>query len=207
MRQAFVIGREFLEGGPACLILGDNIFYGHGLGQILRRAAALKEGASVFGYRVNNPQRYGVVEFSADQRVLSLEEKPREPKSDWAVMGLYFYDSQVTELAATLRPSHRGELEITDLNNLYLQQGQLAVELLGRGIAWLDTGTHDSLLEAGNFIEVIEKRQGLKVACLEEIAYRWGFIDADQVMAQAHKMKNTEYSEYLKRVVAEKRPG
>src|SRR5581483_4612251 len=193
LAQAFLIGKKFLDGGPACLILGDNVFYGHGLPEQLREAAQRKEGATIFGYRVKDPQRYGVMEFDAQGRVISLEEKPKEPKSDYAVVGLYFYDSQITDIAAQVKPSWRNEYEITDVNSLYLRQGQLHAERLGRGIAWLDTGTHASLLEASNFIEAIEQRQGLKVACLEEIAYQLGYITAEQVLAQAAKLKGTEY--------------
>lgn len=201
LAQAFLIGKEFLEGGPAALVLGDNIFYGHGLPEQLRRSAAREEGATVFAYRVRDPERYGVVEYAPDGRVLSIEEKPNQPKSDYAVVGLYFYDRRVTQLAEQIRPSARGELEITDLNRLYLEQGSLRVERLGRGVAWLDTGTHSSLLQAANFIEAIENRQGLKVACLEEIAFECGYIDADQVLARARELKNTEYGSYLERLV------
>jgi len=202
--QAFLIGREFLDGGPACLILGDNVFYGHGLPEQLRQAAQLTEGAIIFGYRVKDPERYGVIEFGAEGRVIGIEEKPRRPKSDYAVVGLYFYDRQVVDIAAQMKPSARGELEITDVNNVYLQRGQLRAERLGRGIAWLDTGTHDSLLEASNFIAAIENRQGLKVACLEEIAYQCGYIDAEQVLRQAARLEKTEYGQYLKRLVVER---
>jgi glucose-1-phosphate thymidylyltransferase len=201
LAQAFLIGRHFLGGGPACLVLGDNIFYGHGLPDTLRRIAGRAEGATIFGYRVKEPHRYGVVEYASDGRVLSIEEKPKQPKSDYAVVGLYFYDSQVTEIAARVRPSWRRELEITDVNNAYLTLGQLRVEQLGRGVAWLDTGTHEALLQAGNFIEAIENRQGLKVACLEEIAYQCGYITAEQVLAQAAKLAKTEYGQYLERLI------
>jgi glucose-1-phosphate thymidylyltransferase len=204
LAQAFLIGKKFLDGGPACLILGDNVFYGHGLPEQLREAAQRKEGATIFGYRVKDPQRYGVMEFDAQGRVISLEEKPKEPKSDYAVVGLYFYDSQITDIAAQVKPSWRNEYEITDVNSLYLQQDQLHAERLGRGIAWLDTGTHASLLEASNFIEAIEQRQGLKVACLEEIAYQLGYITAEQVLAQAAKLKGTEYADYLVRLVQDR---
>ncbi|HZP84529.1 MAG TPA: glucose-1-phosphate thymidylyltransferase RfbA [Chthonomonadaceae bacterium] len=204
LAQAFLIGKKFLDGGPACLILGDNVFYGHGLPEQLREAAQRKEGATIFGYRVKDPQRYGVMEFDAQGRVISLEEKPKEPKSDYAVVGLYFYDSQITDIAAQVKPSWRNEYEITDVNSLYLRQGQLHAERLGRGIAWLDTGTHASLLEASNFIEAIEQRQGLKVACLEEIAYQLGYITAEQVLAQAAKLKGTEYADYLVRLVQDR---
>ena len=202
--QALLIGESFLDGGACCLVLGDNLFYGHGLPDQLRSAAegiAREGGATIFAYRVRDPQRYGVVEFDAEGRVLSIQEKPRQPKSDYAVVGLYFYDGRAAELTAQVRPSGRGELEITDLNNLYLQQRRLRVERLGRGIAWLDTGTHESLLQAGNFIYAIESRQGLKVACLEEIAYDRGFLTADQVLAQVQRLGKTEYAEYLRRRV------
>jgi glucose-1-phosphate thymidylyltransferase len=204
--QAFHIGKRFLDGGPACLVLGDNIFYGHGLPEQLRAAAAQTTGATIFGYRVKDPKRYGVMEFDAENRVISLEEKPKQPKSDYAVVGLYFYDSQITDIAAEIKPSGRNEFEITDVNNLYLQRGQLRAERFGRGIAWLDTGTPTSLLQASNFIEAIEQRQGLKVACLEEIAYECGYISAEQVLAQAERLKNTEYGEYLARRVTERSP-
>ena len=179
LAQAFLIGKEFLEGGPACLVLGDNIFYGHGLPERLHLAAKCTEGATIFGYHVTDPERYGVVEFDADGRAISLEEKPEKPKSNYAVVGLYFYDNQITDVAANIKPSSRGELEITDVNKVYLERKQLRVEILGRGYAWLDTGTHDSLLEASNFIAAIEHRQGQKVACLEEIAYELGYITAE----------------------------
>jgi glucose-1-phosphate thymidylyltransferase len=201
LAQAFLIGRGFLEGGPAALVLGDNIFYGHGLPNDLRAAAARTTGATIFAYRVRDPQRYGVVEFAVDGQALSLEEKPKEPKSDYAVVGIYFYDRQVCDIAAEVRPSARGELEITDVNRAYLRMGQLRVERLGRGIAWLDTGTHEALLQASNFIEAIESRQGLKVACLEEIALGCGYIDAEQVLRQAERLKNTQYGDYLRRLV------
>ncbi len=197
LAQAFLIGREFVGKDPVSLILGDNIFYGHGLSELVKRAATNPTGATVFGYYVKDPERYGVVELDADNRALSLEEKPAKPKSNYAVTGLYFYDNQVLELARGLKPSARGELEITDLNNAYLHQKQLRVELMGRGYAWLDTGTHESLMEASNFIQIIEHRQGLKVACPEEIAYRMGYITAAQVAALAHPMRKNEYGRYL----------
>ena len=196
LAQAFHIGADFVRGGPSALVLGDNLFFGHEFQGLLRAADARAAGATVFAYPVNDPERYGVVEFDAQRRAVSLEEKPPRPKSRYAVTGLYFYDEQVVELARTLKPSARGELEITDLNRLYLEKEQLAVELMGRGYAWLDTGTHDSLLEAGHFIATIEKRQGLKVACPEEIAYRSGYITAQQLEAAGNSMKNG-YGEYL----------
>ncbi|MBI2382265.1 MAG: glucose-1-phosphate thymidylyltransferase RfbA [Gammaproteobacteria bacterium] len=201
LAEAFLIGKEFLDGQGCCMILGDNIFYGHGLTESLRRAAAQDTGATVFGYWVKDPERYGVAEFDADGQVVNLEEKPKAPKSNYAVTGLYFYDAQVCELAARIRPSARGELEITDLNNLYLQQGRLRLEKLGRGTAWLDTGTHESLMQAANYIETIETRQGLKVCCPEEIAYFNGWIDAAQVEAQAAKYSKNGYGDYLRGVL------
>ena len=202
--QAFVIGREFLGGDTACLILGDNIFYGHGFIEQVGKAAQLREGAVVFAYWVADPQRYGVVEFDADGRAISLEEKPANPRSSWAVPGLYFYDQRVCDAAAALKPSARGELEITDLNCHYLERGELRVEKIGRGIAWLDTGTHESLLKASTFIEAIEERQGLKVACLEEIAYRQGFISADELQQLAASLSNSTYGHYLSRILEER---
>jgi glucose-1-phosphate thymidylyltransferase len=199
--QAFLIGREFIGGARTALALGDNIFYGHGLPEQLRRAAARATGATVFGYRVRDPERYGVVELDAGGRVVGLEEKPRAPRSHWAVTGLYFYDGEVVELAASLRPSARGELEITDLNRRYLERGTLHVELLGRGIAWLDTGTHHSLLQAANYIQAIEERQGLMVACVEEVAYNMGFIDAARVREAARAMSGNTYGEYLSSIL------
>jgi glucose-1-phosphate thymidylyltransferase len=197
LAQAFIIGEEFVGNEPACLILGDNIFYGHGFGGNLLDAAQLNDGAIVFGYFVNDPERYGVVEFDKCGKVLSIEEKPSQPKSHYAVTGLYFYDSTVAEKAKSLKPSKRGELEITDLNKIYLEENKLNVKLLGRGMAWLDTGTHDSLLEAGNFIATIEKRQGLKVSCIEEIAYKRGFIDKSQLLKLAEPLKKNQYGQYL----------
>jgi glucose-1-phosphate thymidylyltransferase len=182
-------------------VLGDNIFYGHGLTDCLCRAAQLKEGGTIFGYYVKDPERYGVVTYSDDNRVLSIEEKPENPQSNIAVVGLYFYDKDVCDIAADIQPSARGELEITSVNNVYLERGQLSVERLGRGTAWLDTGTHESLLQAGIFIETIEKRQGLKVACLEEIAFQNGYISAEDVLRQAHALQKTEYGQYLKALV------
>ncbi len=194
--QAFVIGREFVGSDRVVLVLGDNIFYGQGFQATLARAAAREQGATVFGYAVKDPERYGVVEFDSQNKVVSIEEKPQEPKSTYAVPGLYFYDNRVLEIAAALQPSARGELEITDVNREYLAQGELHVELFSRGFAWLDTGTHDSLIEAGNFVQTIEKRQGLKIACLEEVAYRKGFISGDQLAALGQQFKN-EYGQYL----------
>lgn len=203
LAEAFLIGREFIAGQPVCLILGDNIFYGHGLSTVLRRAAGLTRGATVFAYRVRDPQRYGVVEFSKDGSVLGIEEKPALPRSSYAVTGLYFYDAQVTGIAAGLQPSVRGELEITDVNKVYLQQQALSVELLGRGTAWLDTGTHESLLQAATYIEAIEQRQGLKVACIEEIAYRMGYITAAQLEQLAEPLGKNSYGHYLYDILKE----
>ena len=197
LAQAYLIGREFVAGQPSCLVLGDNIFYGHGFSEQLRRAAQHTEGATVFGYWVRDPQRYGVAEFDAEGRVIGLEEKPVKPKSNYAVTGLYFYDGRAPEFAAQLKPSARGELEITDLNRCYLDDGSLRLEKLGRGHAWLDTGTHESLLQAGNFIETIEQRQGLRVSCPEEIAYQNGWISADQLRALAMPLIKNGYGQYL----------
>jgi glucose-1-phosphate thymidylyltransferase len=199
--QAFIIGRDFIGDNHACLILGDNIFYGHGLPEILRRASTNDKGALIFGYWVRDPERYGVAEFDDSGRVLSIEEKPSNPKTNYAVTGLYFYDNDVVEIASKLKPSARGELEITDLNKEYLARGTLHLEILGRGFAWLDTGTHESLLEAGMFFETIEKRQGLKVACVEEIAFRMGYIDADEVRRLAEPLKKNGYGEYLLQII------
>jgi glucose-1-phosphate thymidylyltransferase len=201
LAQAFLIGADFLDGQAAALALGDNIFYGAHLSDYLRSAAAREAGATVFGYQVRDPERYGVVEFDAAGRAATLEEKPKTPKSSYAVTGLYFYDNQVVNIAATLMPSPRGELEITDLNRHYLERGQLHVEKLARGIAWLDTGTHDALMQASNFIHAIEERQGLMVACLEEIAYRMGYITAEDLTRLAHGMGPSTYGEYLTRIV------
>ncbi len=195
--QAFLIGREFIGRDPVCLILGDNIFYGHGLPDKLRHAAAQKEGATIFGYWVKNPERYGVVTFDSEDQALDVVEKPEEPTSNWAVTGLYFYDHRVLEIAAGLEPSARGELEITDVNRAYLEMKALRVEKLGRGIAWLDTGTHETLMQAANFIETIEERQGLKVACVEEIAFRMGYIDAAQLETLARPLLSNGYGQYL----------
>ena len=202
LAQAFLIGREFLAGGPSCLVLGDNIFYGHGLTEQLQRADARGHGATVFGYWVRDPERYGVAEFDADGTVVGLEEKPAHPKSSYAVTGLYFYDGRVCDYAAALKPSPRGELEITDLNRCYLEDGSLQLEKMGRGYAWLDTGTHESLVEASTFIETIEKRQGLRVSCPEEIAYFNGWIDGDQLRALAAPLAKNGYGQYLKSLVA-----
>ena len=196
--QAFVLGADFIGSQRCALVLGENIFYGHNLSQILQAAAQRERGATVFAYRVQDPERYGVIEIDAEVRALSLEEKPTQPKSRYAVTGLYFYDEQVVELTRTLQPSARGELEITDLNRLYLERGQLHAEIMGRGMAWLDTGTHDSLLEASSFIQTIEKRQGLKVACPEEIAFRAGYIDAAQLQRLAAALVNSGYGAYLR---------
>jgi glucose-1-phosphate thymidylyltransferase len=203
LAEAFLIGRKFLDGQPACLILGDNIFYGHGLATILQQAAKLTQGARVFAYRVRDPERYGVVEFDGDGQALSIEEKPAQPKSSHAVTGLYFYDKDVVDVAASLKPSPRGELEITDVNIAYLEKGSLMVERLGRGTAWLDTGTHESLLQAATFIEAIEQRQGLKVACIEEIAYRMKYINAGQLEQLAVPMAKNNYGRYLLEVLKE----
>jgi len=207
LAQAFIIGRSFIGGDGCALVLGDNIYFGHGLTHKLRAAAAQEHGATVFGYWVRDPERYGVVEFDADNRVSSLEEKPARPRSNYAVTGLYFYDNQVVDMAAGLKPSARGELEITDINKLYLQQGRLRVEKLGRGIAWLDTGTHEALLQAANFIETIEQRQGLKISCPEEIAYRLGLIDAEQVLKLAEPLKKNGYGQYLLNLVLKDGPA
>jgi glucose-1-phosphate thymidylyltransferase len=204
LAQAFLIGREFIGSDTCCLVLGDNLFYGHEFADILRAAAEHKTGATVFAYPVHDPERYGVVEFDAERRAISLEEKPAKPKSRYAVTGIYFYDNQVIGVAERLKPSARGELEITDVNRWYLERGQLRTEVLGRGMAWLDTGTHDSLLDASNFIQTIEQRQGLKVASPEEIAYRLGYITAEQLEALAGKLGKSSYAEYLRRVVGEK---
>jgi glucose-1-phosphate thymidylyltransferase len=204
LAQAFLIGKEFLAGEGCCLVLGDNLFFGHDFAKQLREAAERKEGATVFAYAVQDPQRYGVVEFDENRKAISLEEKPANPKSRYAVTGIYFYDSQIVGVAESMKPSPRGELEITDVNRWYLERGQLTTELLGRGMAWLDTGTHDSLLEASLFIQTLEKRQGLKVACIEEIAYRQGYIDEAQLAQLATRLAKSSYGEYLKRIVDER---
>jgi glucose-1-phosphate thymidylyltransferase len=197
LAQAFIIGREFVGNDPSALILGDNIYYGHDLVSSLEAANQRTAGATVFAYHVHDPERYGVVEFNADRQAVSIEEKPLQPKSNYAVTGLYFYDQQVCDIAASIKPSARGELEITDVNNVYLKQAELKVELMGRGMAWLDTGTHESLLEAGLFVSTVEKRQGLKIACPEEIAFRRGYISAEQVEKLAQPLKKNEYGRYL----------
>jgi glucose-1-phosphate thymidylyltransferase len=203
LAQAFIIGREFVGGQAVALALGDNIFYGNDLSEIVRRAAGRARGATVFAYRVRDPQRYGVVELDGQGRATGLVEKPAQPRSPWAVTGLYFYDNRVLDVAAALKPSARGELEITDVNRAYLAWGELEVELLGRGMAWLDTGTQEALLQASNFIQAIEQRQGLKVACPEEIAYKLGFITAEDVLRTAATMRNNDYGEYLARLIEE----
>ncbi|WP_426087934.1 glucose-1-phosphate thymidylyltransferase RfbA [Janthinobacterium sp. PSPC1-1] len=204
LAQAFIIGREFVGDAPSALILGDNIYYGNDFESQLREASARTSGSTVFAYHVTDPERYGVVDFDAQRRAVSIEEKPLKPKSNYAVTGLYFYDSQVCDIATGIAPSPRGELEITDVNRIYLERGQLNVELMGRGMAWLDTGTHESLLEAGQFIATIEKRQGLKVACPEEIAYRKGYIDAAKLEQLAQPLKKNAYGQYLLRLLEEK---
>jgi glucose-1-phosphate thymidylyltransferase len=205
LAQAFIIGRDFIGTGSVALILGDNIFYGHGFSETLQRTASHQSGATIFGYHVKDPERYGVVEFGVDGTALNIEEKPPQPKSHYAVTGLYFYDNQVLDIAKNLAPSERGELEITDVNVEYLKRGQLRVEVMGRGMAWLDTGTHESLQQATNFVETIEQRQGLKVACPEEIAYRMGYIDAEQVARLAEPMKSSGYGQYLMEIVESER--
>jgi len=204
LAQAFLIGEQFLDGEEACLVLGDNIFYGYNFGRILEDASRLRKGAIVFGYFVTDPERYGVAEFDENGKVLSLEEKPKNPKSNYAVTGLYFYDNSVVAKTKTLKPSKRGELEITDLNRLYLEEKSLQVQVLGRGMAWLDTGTHDSLLQASTFIATIEQRQGLKVACLEEIAFKKGYISREKLIALAQPLKKNQYGQYLIALASEK---
>lgn len=207
LAQAFIIGEEFIGDDNSCLILGDNIFYGQRFTENLRAAAARAEGATVFGYHVSDPERFGVVEFDGDGRAISIEEKPVAPRSNYAVTGLYFYDNRVTDIARQIKPSARGELEITDVNRAYLESGHLRVELLGRGFAWLDTGTHESLLEAGHFVHTIEHRQGLKIACLEEIAFANGWIGAEQMREQAESLRKTGYGQYLMKVLMEAEAG
>jgi len=206
LAQAFIIGRDFIGNDPSALVLGDNIFYGHTFQEQLQNASKRPTGASVFAYHVRDPERYGVVEFNEHAQAISLEEKPKHPKSNYAVTGLYFYDEDVIDIAASLQPSARGELEITDVNRIYLEQNRLSVEIMGRGYAWLDTGTHASLLEASHFIETIENRQGLKIACPEEIAYRQGFIDQDRLAKLAAPLMKSGYGEYLMQVLLEKGP-
>jgi glucose-1-phosphate thymidylyltransferase len=205
LADAFLVGKEFIQGEPVCLILGDNIFFGHGLPASLRRAAQLTRGALIFAYPVRDPERYGVVEFDETGRAISIEEKPVKPRSHYAVPGMYFYDDRVVEFAESLRPSKRGELEITDLNCIYLERGELRVEPLGRGVAWLDAGTHESLLQAGQFVQTIEDRQGMMISCPEEIAYRMGFIGKDQLISLA-RMINNQYGAYLLRLAEEQLP-
>lgn len=201
LADAFLVGREFIGDSPVCLILGDNIFYGEGMISLLQKCASLTEGAIIFGYRVNDPERYGIVEFDANEKVLSLEEKPQNPKSNFAVPGIYFYDHQVVKMAESVKPSARGEIEITDLNKLYLECGQLKVKVFGRGVAWLDAGTHDSLLQAAMFIEAIQNRQGLMISCPEEIAYRMGFINKEQLQKLGEALRGNSYGEYLLEIV------
>jgi glucose-1-phosphate thymidylyltransferase len=207
LAQAFIIGSSFIGDGPVALVLGDNIFYGHGLSQMLRKSGELRQGGQIFGYYVSDPERYGVVEFDPHGTVLSIEEKPTQPKSNYAVPGLYFYDSEVVSIAAALKPSPRGELEITDINRIYLAKKKLRVELLGRGLAWLDTGTHESLLQASNFVQTIQERQGLKVSCIEEIAFRSGFIGVDQLRHLAEPMRKNEYGRYLLKLAGQPHLG
>jgi len=202
LAQAFIIGREFVGSDRVCLALGDNLFFGHGLPKLLVKAAEREEGATVFGYHVKDPERYGVVEFDQNMRAINLEEKPKQPRSSYAVTGIYFYDNQVLDIARSLKPSARGELEITDVNLAYLHRDQLHVELLGQGVAWLDTGTHESLMQAGEFIHTIQARQGLMVACLEEIAFQRGYISAEQLEAKVRSMKNSSYAQYLRSLIA-----
>ena len=203
LAEAFIIGRDFVGNERSCLVLGDNLFYGHDLATVVQRAAQQTDGATVFAYRVANPDQYGVVEFDRNQRAISIEEKPRVPKSNYAVTGLYFYDQQVTEIAAALKPSPRGELEITDVNRVYLERNQLHVEILGRGSAWLDTGTHASLLQAGQFVETVEQRQGLKISAPEEVAYRMGYIDRHQLRKLSEGLGKSEYGAYLRGIADE----
>ncbi|APB31717.1 glucose-1-phosphate thymidylyltransferase RfbA [Vagococcus teuberi] len=203
LAQAFIIGEDFIGDDSVCLILGDNIYYGQGLSKLLQSASSKESGATVFGYHVNDPERFGVVEFDEEMRAVSIEEKPENPKSNYAVTGLYFYDNNVVDIAKNIKPSERGELEITDVNKAYLERGDLSVEVMGRGFSWLDTGTHESLLEASMFIETIEKRQNLKVACLEEVAYRMGYITKEDVIKLAQPLKKNQYGQYLLRLAEE----
>lgn len=205
LAEAFILGADFIGGDSVALILGDNIFYGNRLSELVRSAAEKQSGATVFGYYVNDPQRYGVIEFDQNRKVLSIEEKPRQPKSNWAAVGLYFYDNRVVGFARSLKPSPRGELEITDINNLYLRDGSLHVELMKRGFAWLDTGTQDSLLEASQFVQIIQKRQGIKISCLEEIAYRMNYISLDELEALGTDLEKSEYGQYLTDVVRQEK--
>lgn len=198
LADAFLVGRDFIGDSPVCLTLGDNIFYGEGMVSLLRSCAALKEGAMIFGYKVHDPERYGIVEFDGDGNVLSIEEKPLKPRSDWAVPGIYFYDNQVVKIAESLKPSARGEIEITDLNRIYLERKELRVKTFGRGVAWLDAGTHESLIQAGEFIQTIQERQGLMISCPEEIAYRMGFITKEQLLELAKALSGNSYGEYIK---------
>jgi len=207
LAEAFIIGRDFVDGGKSALVLGDNLFYGHELATTVQRAAARSAGATVFAYRVSNPQAYGVVEFDAQGRAISIEEKPAAPKSNFAVTGLYFYDEDVVDIAANLKPSPRGELEITDVNRTYLERGKLSVEVMGRGSAWLDTGTHDSLVQATHFVQTVEQRQGMKIAAPEEVAYRMGFIDRDQLRRLAEGLGKSEYGAYLRSLADEDQPS
>jgi glucose-1-phosphate thymidylyltransferase len=207
LAQAFILGEEFIGTNTVCMILGDNIFYGHGFGDVLLKSAELKKGACVFGYYVNDPERYGVVEFDKNLKAVSIEEKPSKPRSNYAVTGLYFYDNSVVNKAKSLKPSSRGELEITDLNRLYLEEGKLEVRVMGRGMAWLDTGTYESLLQAANFIATLEQRQGLKASCVEEIAYKRGFIDKGMLIALAEPVKKSQYGKYLLKIASEEGRG
>jgi len=204
LAQAFIIGEEFIGSDPVCMILGDNIFYGHGFGKVLLDTSALDDGAVVFGYYVTDPERYGVVDFDADGKALTIEEKPKQPKSNYAVTGLYFYSNDVIDKARSLKPSARGELEISDLNRIYLEEERLKVRIMGRGMAWLDTGTHESLLQASNYIYTIEERQGLKVSCIEEIAFKRGYIDKDQLIRLAEPLSKNQYGQYLMNIAEEK---
>ena len=203
LAQAFIIGKDFINGEGVCLVLGDNIFYGHNLQSLLRSAASQEDVSTIFGYRVSQPERYGIIEFDTNKNIISIEEKPQNPKSKYAVVGLYFYDKQITDIAMSVKPSARGELEITDVNNIYLRQGKLRVEILKRGIAWLDTGTTSSMIEASNYVGIVQQRQGLMIACPEEIAYRLGAIDKEQLLRLAHSFKQNSYGHYLISIVEE----